>query len=299
MKKLLYKAMGVMLVAGMMTGCGSSSQSTSGDASSSNFDTSNEISVISREDGSGTRGAFIELFGIEQKDAEGNKVDYTTDEAMITNSTSVMMTTVAGDEYAIGYISLGSLNDTVKAVAVDGAKASAENIKNDTYKIARPFNIATKADLSEVSQDFINFILSSEGQKVVEDNGYISTGASEAFTSTTPSGKIVIAGSSSVTPVMEKLKEAYLAINSGAEIEIQESDSTTGMTSAMEGICDIGMASRELKNSEIEGGLTPVVIAIDGIAVVVNNESAVDELSSEDVKAIYTGEKTVWSEVTE
>lgn len=300
MKKLLYKAMGVMLIAGMMTGCSSAGKETSGstsDSPASSFDTSKEISVVSREDGSGTRGAFIELFGIEQKDADGNKVDYTTDEAMITNSTSVMMTTVAGDEYAIGYISLGSLNDTVKALKIDGTEASADNIKNDTYKIARPFNIATKAEVNEVAQDFINYILSSEGQKVVEENGYISTGGAAAFSGTSPAGKIVVAGSSSVTPVMEKLKEAYAVVNPNAEIEIQESDSTTGMTSAMEGICDIGMASRELKDSEIEGGLTPTVIAMDGIAVVVNNDSAVDELSSEDVKAIYTGEATAWSDI--
>lgn len=307
MKKLLYKVMGVMLIAGMMTGCSSAGKETSGNTSNtsgstsaspaSSFDTSKEISVVSREDGSGTRGAFIELFGIEQKDADGNKVDYTTDEAMITNSTSVMMTTVAGDEYAIGYISLGSLNDTVKALKIDGTEASADNIKNDTYKIARPFNIATKAEVNEVAQDFINYILSSEGQKVVEENGYISTGGAAAFSGTSPAGKIVVAGSSSVTPVMEKLKEAYAAVNPNAEIEIQESDSTTGMTSAMEGICDIGMASRELKDSEIEGGLTPTVIAMDGIAVIVNNDSAVDEISSEDVKAIYTGEATAWSDV--
>lgn len=294
MKKLLYKAMGVMLIAGMMTGC-----SSAGNSSEGGFDTSREISVISREDGSGTRGAFIELFGIEQKDADGNKVDYTTEEAMITNNTSVMMTSVAGDEYAIGYISLGSLNDTVKALKIDGAEATADNIKNDTYKIARPFNIATKAEVNEVTKDFISFILSSEGQKVVEESGYISTGESAAFSGTNPKGKIVVAGSSSVTPVMEKLKEAYLAVNPNAEIEIQESDSTTGMTSAMEGICDIGMASRDLKDSEIESGLVPTVIAMDGIAVVVNNESTVDELSSEDVKAIYTGEAIEWSDVIE
>lgn len=294
MKKLLYKAMGVMLIAGMMTGC-----SSAGNSSEGGFDTSREISVISREDGSGTRGAFIELFGIEQKDADGNKVDYTTEEAMITNNTSVMMTSVAGDEYAIGYISLGSLNDTVKALKIDGAEATADNIKNDTYKIARPFNIATKAEVNEVTKDFISFILSSEGQKVVEESGYISTGEPAAFSGTKPKGKIVVAGSSSVTPVMEKLKEAYLAVNPNAEIEIQESDSTTGMTSAMEGICDIGMASRDLKDSEIESGLVPTVIAMDGIAVVVNNESTVDELSSEDVKAIYTGEAIEWSDVIE
>ncbi|MBE6024631.1 MAG: phosphate ABC transporter substrate-binding protein [Cellulosilyticum sp.] len=284
MKKLLYKLTGVMLLAGMLTGCGSAS--------------SNDISVISREDGSGTRGAFIELFGIEQKDEEGNKVDYTTEEAMITNSTSVMMTTVAGDEYAIGYVSLGSLNDTVKAVDIDGVEATAENIKNDSYKIARPFNIATKGEVSEATQDFINFILSSEGQTVVEEAGYISKGNTGAFTGTNPSGKIVVAGSSSVTPVMEKLKEAYVALNPGVEIEIQQNDSSTGMTLAMDGICDIGMASRELKDSELEGGLVAQAIAMDGIAVVVNNDSSVDELSSQSVQEIYMGEITTWEEVT-
>ena len=317
MKKLLYKAMGVLVLAGMMTGCGASSTETaktqpessaatqeskapaqSAEAPTSDFDMTNDISVISREDGSGTRGAFIELFGIEQKDADGNKVDYTTDEAMITNSTSVMMTTVAGDEYAIGYISLGSLNDTVKAVDIDGVEASADNIKNDTYKIARPFNIATKDEVSEVTQDFINFILSSEGQKVVEDNGYISEGTTGAFAGTNPSGKIVVAGSSSVTPVMEKLKEAYIAVNPGAEIEIQQSDSTTGMTSVMDGICDIGMASRALKDSEVEGGLTATAIAMDGIAVVVNNDCPVEALTSDSVKEIYMGEVTTWEDAT-
>ncbi len=308
MKKILCKAMGVLLLAGMVTGCGASgatTQNTTGNTaesestkSESGFDRSKEISVISREDGSGTRGAFIELFGIEEKDENGNKVDHTTDEAMITNSTSVMMTTVSGDEYAIGYISLGSLNDTVKAVDIDGVAATADNIKNSSYKISRPFNIATKGEVSELANDFIAFILSSEGQKVVEEHGYISEGNSGAFNGTNPSGKIVVAGSSSVTPVMEKLKEAYNAVNPNGEIEIQESDSTTGMTSTIEGICDIGMASRELKDSEVEAGLTPTVIAMDGIAVVVNNESDVDALSSDSVKAIYTGEITTWDEAT-
>lgn len=295
MKKLLYKAMGVFLLAGMVTGCGASNNT---EGAASDFDMTREISVISREDGSGTRGAFIELFGIEQKDADGNKVDYTTEEAMITNSTSVMMTSVAGDEYAIGYVSLGSLNNTVKAVDIDGVEATADNIKNDSYKIARPFNIATKGDISETAQDFINFILSNEGQKVVEDNGYISEGNTGAFSGNNPSGKVVIAGSSSVTPVMEKLKEAYLAVNSNAEIEIQESDSTTGMTSTIDGICDIGMASRELKEGEVEAGLTAQAIAMDGIAVVVNNDSPVDALSSESVKEIYMGEVLTWDEAT-
>ena len=255
------------------------------------------ITVISREDGSGTRGAFIELFGIEVKNDAGEKVDMTTDDAEITNSTSVMMTSVAGNTEAIGYISLGSLNDTVKAVKIDGAEATVDNIKSGTYKIARPFNIATKGEVSDVAQDFIKYIMSEDGQKVVEDNGYISQGNDGAYESTGLSGKVVVGGSSSVTPVMEKLKEAYVALNPDVTIEVQQSDSTTGMTSAIEGVCDIGMASRDLKDSEIEKGLTGTTIAMDGIAVIVNNDSPVEELSSDSVKGIYTGEITDWADV--
>ena len=255
------------------------------------------ITVISREDGSGTRGAFIELFGIEVKNDAGEKVDMTTDDAEITNSTSVMMTSVAGNTEAIGYISLGSLNDTVKAVKIDGAEATVDNIKSGTYKIARPFNIATKGEVSDVAQDFIKDIMSEDGQKVVEDNGYISQGNDGAYESAGLSGKVVVGGSSSVTPVMEKLKEAYVALNPDVTIEVQQSDSTTGMTSAIEGVCDIGMASRDLKDSEIEKGLTGTTIAMDGIAVIVNNDSPVEELSSDSVKGIYTGEITDWADV--
>ena len=209
-----------------------------------------------------------------------------------------MMTSVAGNPDAIGYISLGSLNDTVKALKIDGAEATVDNIKNGTYKISRPFNIAAKEGLSEVAQDFMDFILSSEGQKVVEDSGYITVNDSaEAYAGSKPSGKIVVAGSSSVTPVMEALKEAYLKVNTGAEIEVQQSDSTTGMQSAMDGICDIGMASRELKDSETGGGLTATQIALDGIAVIVNKENSVEDMTSDQVKAIYTGETTSWGDI--
>ena len=312
MKKLCKAAAAFLLCAGVLTGCGSKetasddsqktgttteADSSSDAADTSDFDNSEMINVQSREDGSGTRGAFIELFGIEEKDADGNKIDNTTEEANITNSTEVMLTSVAGDEYAIGYVSLGSLNDTVKALKIDGAEATAENIKAGTYKIARPFNIATKGDATGLAADFINYIMSDEGQKVIEDNGYISQGSNGAFTSDGSTGKIVVAGSSSVTPVMEKLIEAYKAINKDAEIELQESDSTTGMTAAMEGTCDIGMASRELKDSETEGGLTAQVIAMDGIAVVVNNSNPMDEMSSDNVKDIFTGAVTTWDEV--
>ena len=288
MKKNLKKALalGLVMVTGvsMLAACGKKNKGT---------DT--EISVISREDGSGTRGAFIELFGIEEKDADGNKVDNTIATAEVTNSTNVMMTTVAGNVNAIGYVSLGSLNDTVKAVNIDGAEATVENIKDGSYKVSRPFNIVTKDDVSAVTEDFINFIMSEEGQKVVEDKGYISEGNTGAFESTKPEGKIVIEGSSSVTPVMEKLVEAYKAINENATIELQQSDSTTGVTCAINGTCDIGMASRELKDSE--KGVNATVIAIDGIAVIVNKESDIDSLTTEQVKGIYTGTITDWSDI--
>ena len=264
------------------------------------FALADEINVISREDGSGTRGAFIELFGIEQKNEAGEKIDCTTDECDITNSTSVMMTSVSGNDCAIGYISLGSLNDTVKALAIDGAEASVENIKAGTYNVARPFNIATLAETSEAAQDFITFIMSAEGQAVIESNGYIAVVENApAFEGGKVSGKIVIAGSSSVTPVMEKLTEAYMTINPNVEIELQQSDSSSGMTSTRDGVCDIGMASRALKDSEIEAGLTPMTIAMDGIAVIVSNDNPVDGLTSEQVRNIYMGEITDWSEVDE
>lgn len=264
------------------------------------FALADEINVISREDGSGTRGAFIELFGIVQKNEAGEKIDCTTDECDITNSTSVMMTSVSGNDCAIGYISLGSLNDTVKALAIDGAEASVENIKAGTYNVARPFNIATLAETSEAAQDFITFIMSAEGQAVIESNGYIAVVENApAFEGGKVSGKIVIAGSSSVTPVMEKLTEAYMTINPNVEIELQQSDSSSGMTSTRDGVCDIGMASRALKDSEIEAGLTPMTIAMDGIAVIVSNDNPVDGLTSEQVRNIYMGEITDWSEVDE
>ena len=207
-----------------------------------------------------------------------------------------MIPRVAQDEYAIGYISLGSLDDSVKAVKIDGSEATAENIKNGSYKISRPFNIATKEDLSDAEQDFEDFILSTEGQKVVEDNKYIPLDDVSDYKSNGASGKVVVAGSSSVSPVMEKLKEAYQAVNSDVEVEIQTSDSTTGMQNAIDGVCDIGMASRELKDSEKEAGLTPTVIAMDGIAVVVNNDNPTDELSSDQVKSIFTGDVLTWDE---
>lgn len=268
------------------------------EAPAESFDTTQDIMVMSREEGSGTRGAFIELMGIEVKQDDGSKVDMTSVEAQITNDTAVMITTVAGNPYGIGYISLGSLNDTVKALQVDGVDATVENIKAGTYKVARPFNIATKGEVSKAAQDFINFIMSAEGQAVIQGNKYIKIDdAAAAFAPAEVSGKIVVAGSSSVTPVMEKLVEAYNAINPNVTIEVQQSDSSTGMKSAIDGTCDIGMASRELKESEIAEGLTPTVIAMDGIAVIINNENTITGLTPEQIRAIFTGEILSWSEV--
>ncbi len=314
MKKLIALSMAALCVAASLAGCSSSSTSEESSAASASTSAasaessaaasgestegmSGAISVVSREDGSGTRGAFIELMGVEEKDESGNKVDKTVDTAEITNSTAVMMTTIAGNPAAIGYISLGSLNDSVKALQIDGTEATVENIKNGTYKVARPFNIVTKSDVSETAQDFINFIMSDEGQAVVEENGYVSQGSTGAFSGGQVSGKVTVAGSSSVTPVMEKLAEAYKAINPNVEIEVQMSDSTTGVTSAIEGICDIGMASREIKEEETAQGVTGQVIAMDGIAIIVNNENPISALESSQVKDIFTGAVTDWSEL--
>ncbi|CCX59362.1 putative uncharacterized protein [Blautia hydrogenotrophica CAG:147] len=301
MKKALAACMAVMMIGStVLMGCGSQDNSDTGaDTKTEATGASGPITVVSREDGSGTRGAFVELFGVQQEDKDGEKIDMTTLDAKVTNSTSVMMTTVAGDVNAIGYISLGSLNDTVKAVKIDGTEPSAENVENESYKVVRPFNIAVKDDVSEAAQDFINFIMSKQGQAVVEENGYIPVGDQPEYKGTSPEGKIVVAGSSSISPVMEKLKEAYEEVNANATIEVQQSDSTTGMQSVIDGLCDIGMASRELKDSETSEGLSPTVIAQDGIAVIVNNDSGIDELTSDQVKSIYLGDALDWEDVLE
>ena len=287
LKKTLALIMSAALSGLLAVGCGSEA-----------FSAKEDITIVSREDGSGTRGAFVELFGIEEKDESGEKVDRTTTDAQTTNNTSVMMTTVSGDMYAIGYISLGSLNNTVKAVKIDGVEPTVDNVKNETYKIARPFNIAYKEDaLSDAAKDFINYIMSSEGQQIITDNGYISIDGAQPYSGNNTGGKIVIAGSSSVSPVMEKLAEAYKKINADSDIEIQTNDSTTGMTSAADGVCDIGMASRELKDNELESGLTPLVIAMDGIAVIVNNDNPASDISSDEIKSIYIGEIGNWESI--
>lgn len=289
MKKSLKKCLGAVLL--MAAGAGSCC------FAAGKWNKKSQINVISREDGSGTRGAFIEIFGIEKKNDEGKKIDYTTEEAAITNSTAVMLSSVAGDKYAIGYVSLGSLNNSVKALQIDGAEASVENINNGSYKISRPFNIAVKDNLSAVATDFVNYILSDEGQNVIAANKYIKVKTSGSFQTKAPKGKVVVAGSSSVSPVMEKLIEAYKKINPNATLELQTSDSTTGVTNAINGTCDIGMASRSLKSSEKEKGVNEVTIAIDGIAVIVNQENPTTGLTKAQVESIFTGKVEKWNKI--
>ena len=304
MKIIAAAVMMVSMLAVTAVGCGSSNGTDTKGAdanqsdATSDWDETSDVTIVSREDGSGTRGAFIELFGIEEKQDDGTKVDMTTTDAQITNNTSVMLTTVADNEYAIGYVSLGSLSDSVKALKIDGAEATAENIENGSYKVSRPFNIAVKKDLNnKVAKDFMSFIMSTEGQKVVADEKYIAVADVKDYAGTKPSGSCVVGGSSSVSPLMEKLIEAYKAVNPNASIELQTSDSTTGMTSTIEGSYDIGMASRELKEEEA-AELEPTVIATDGIAVVVNNANPLDELSADQVKDIYVGNVSTWDEIT-
>ena len=284
----------------VLAGCGSNDAGSNAGTTSAKGEAkgpSGDISVISREDGSGTRGAFVELLGIEQKNDAGEKIDYTTLSAEITNSTAVMMTTVEGNTNAIGYISLGSLGDNVKAIAVDGVAPSVDTVKDGSYPVARPFNIVyNEAALDDVAKDFIAYIMSAEGQTIVEEEGYVSQGNNGAYTAAAVAGDLTIGGSSSVTPVMEKLAESYQAINTDVHIEVQMTDSTTGVTSAAEGVCDIGMASRAIKDEEKELGLTDMVIVMDGIAVIVNNNNAITDLTSEQIKDIFMGNIYTWEE---
>ncbi len=298
MRKIIAMFSVAAMVAMTAVGCGGSDDTTTDgeateEASGEEWDSTMDITVVSREDGSGTRGAFVELMGVMEDDE-----DMTTVDAQISNSTSVVMTTVAGDEYGIGYISLGSLDDSVKAVTVDGVEATSENVLSGDYAVARPFNIAVKEDADNAAaDDFIKFIMSTEGQVVVEENGFIPLTDVAAYEPATVSGKVVVGGSTSVSPVMEKLMEAYNEINAEVEFELQPSGSSAGMEQAAAGTYDIGMASREVKDSEIESGLVPTVIAQDGIAVVVNNTSTVEDLTAEQIKSIYLGDVTTWDEV--
>lgn len=298
-KKITVTALFGVLAVSAFAGCGGAGSSSNGssDAGSdaAKFDASKTISVVTREEGSGTRDAFTELTGVLVKDGD-NKTDNTTTSAVTINSTEAVITNVKDNDAAIGYISLGSLNDTVKALKIGGVEATADNVKSGDYAVSRPFNIAYKGELSDVAQDFVDYIMSSDGQKIVSDNGYVTVSENAAYSGKKPSGKISVAGSSSVSPVMEKLAEAYQKVNTNAKVEIQTSDSSAGMQSAMGGTCDIGMASRDLKDEE-KSALKVETIAKDGIAVIVNNANTCDDLTLDQVKSIYTGETTVWSDI--
>ena len=290
MKRILSFSMVAIMMVAILSGC-------SGNGNSKGFDTNKTISVVSREEGSGTRSAFVEIVGVLEKDAAGNEADRTYEEATIQNGTDAVMTTVAGDKYAIGYISLGSLNDTVKAAKIEGVDVTSDNVQNGSYKISRPFNVAYKGELSPLAQDFMDFILSAEGQAIIVKEGNVQVGADlPAYKGTGQEGDLVVAGSTSVTPVMEKLAEAYQELYSGVSIEIQSTGSSAGMQSAMEGTADLGMASRELKDSELVE-LTAEIIAVDGIAVITNKENTIEDLTIDQVKSIYIGEATEWTSV--
>lgn len=283
MNKILKTIALSIMASAMLTACGSS----------------DKISVVSREEGSGTRGAFVELTKVEQKNDQGKKVDNTTAAAEITNSTSVMITTVISNKNAIGYISLGSLNNTVKAVKIDGVEATVATTKSGMYKIRRPFNLVLKdGNENPIVRDLISFILSKQGQEIVSKKGYVPMDTHADYVSSNVAGKISIAGSSSVTPVMEALKESYIKLNKNVVLEIQQSDSTTGVTTVIDGVADIGMSSRDVTPAEKAKGISPLVIALDGIAVIVNKDNPVQSLSVEKVRDIYTGKVTSWSELT-
>ena len=278
MRKLTAVVLSVAMIGSILTGCGAGANSA--------------ITVVSREDGSGTRSAFTELVGVVEDD-----VDNTVATAEITNSTSVMMTTIAGNESAIGYISMGSLNDSVKAIKVDGVEATTDNVKSGNYKVSRPFQLCiSKEGTTELAQDLIDYILSDDGQTVIAEEGYISVVSGNTYEASDMEGKITVAGSTSVAPVMEKLVEKYNELNPNVTIEIQQTGSGAGIESTTQGACDIGMSSRALKEAELVN-LEEINIAMDGICVIVNNNSEIEDLTADQIKDIYIGNITDWSEL--
>ncbi len=285
MTKILAIGMAVSMALGL-AGCGGGNDEEGADGAQGL-----DITVISREEGSGTRDAFTEITGVMKDD-----VDMTVDTAEISNSTSVVIQSVAGNEAGIGYISMGSMSEEVKAVKINGVEATTDNVKSGDYELQRPFNIVTKGEVKELPQDFIDFIMSADGQAIVEEEGYISIGGeAEPYETKGLKGTITLAGSTSVAPVMEVLADKYKKINNDVTIEIQQTGSGAGIQSAIEGVCDIGMASRELEEEEAAEGLRSSEIALDGIAVIINSNNAVEELSMEEIMQIFTGEITNWA----
>ena len=295
MKRVIASVCAAALALSMVA-CGSDASTSTSTSTGSESGASASITVVTREDGSGTRSAFVELTGVETDEG-----DMTIATAQVANSTNNVMTSVQAEPSAIGYISMGSLNETVKGIAVDGVEPTTDNVKAGTYPISRPFNIVTNGDISaqdELTQDFVNWVMSADGQAICTEEGYIGDDAAEAYTSTQPSGSLAVGGSSSVSPVMEKLIETYMAdVNPNASIDLQTTDSTNGVTGALDGTYNVGMASRAISDDEASQGAVSTQLAMDGIAVIVNTENTVSNISMDSLRGIYTGEVTDWADV--
>ena len=295
MKRVIASVCAAALALSMVA-CGSDASTSTSTSTGSESGASGSITVVTREDGSGTRSAFVELTGVETDEG-----DMTIATAQVANSTNNVMTSVQAEPSAIGYISMGSLNETVKGIAVDGVEPTTDNVKAGTYPISRPFNIVTNGDISaqdELTQDFVNWVMSADGQAICTEEGYIGDDAAEAYTSTQPSGSLAVGGSSSVSPVMEKLIETYMAdVNPNASIDLQTTDSTNGVTGALDGTYNVGMASRAISDDEASQGAVSTQLAMDGIAVIVNTENTVSNISMDSLRGIYTGEVTDWADV--
>lgn len=297
------KWMSILSLSLILAACGGDDTDTDTDTGSEDsgteevagdFDASSDIHVITREDGSGTRTAFTEIAGV----VDENDDDIITPTATVQNGTNAVMQGVAGDVYSIGYISLGSLNDSVKAVSVNGVAAEADLVASGEYEVARNFNVTYGGELSEVAQDFWDFMFSAQGQELAVDEGYVAADASAPeYEAKGLSGDITIVGSTSVEPVIEAMSEAYRELNPDVSIDITAPGSGAGVTAAIDGTADIGMASRELSDEEQDQVTETAAIAVDGIAVIVHNDNPLEDLSLEDIAGIYLGDLTSWNGV--
>lgn len=295
------KWMSALSLSLLLAACGGggeegSDSAGSENAGSSEFEASQHIHVVTREDGSGTRGAFVEIAGV----VDDNGDDMTTPTATVQNSTNGVMQAVAGDVHSIGYISLGSLDDSVKAISVNDVEATPENVQSGDYEVARNFNVTYGQELSEQAQDFYDFFFSAQAQEVVEEEGYVaSVSDPEEYEASDVSGDITVVGSTSVEPLMQRFSEVYGELNPNANIDITAPGSGAGITAAIDGTADIGMASRELDEDESSEVMGTDAIAVDGIAVIGHNDNPTENLALEDVSGIYLGDITTWDEVTE
>ncbi|HBC29891.1 MAG TPA: phosphate ABC transporter substrate-binding protein [Clostridiales bacterium] len=290
--KLLSIITLALMLSMVFAGC---TQETPG-TPAADFDFDKDITVVARDAASGTRGAFHEIMNIIVKEND-TEVDKLVVGALEFDGTDKVITAIEGDKYGIGYISLGSVSERIKAVAVDGVEPTVENVRSGSYSVSRPFLLVTKGTESKLVKDFLKFTESAEGQAITNEMKFI--GAIDApgeYTASGMSGTIKVAGSTSVAPLMEKLQEAYNELNPDVTFETQAQGSSQGIKAAIDGSYDIGMASRELKAEEASE-LNRYVLAIDGIAVIVNNENPKSDLAADDITNIYIGEITKWNEV--